>query len=141
MKKYTLLRKIYLYTFSLIGLIMVVIGAVRFIDMGLKTYVFKLADEQERVQWARPVMIPEYAKYKFENAEIKEDIKLSQEEYDQMKAIIEEYKIIEKEKGEIDPVIARKHRDAANSLAMILIGLPLYLFHWLTIRKELKKEA
>jgi len=38
--KYHLIRKIYLYTFSLVGLVLVVIGGVRLVGLGLKTFVF-----------------------------------------------------------------------------------------------------
>lgn len=32
-----------------------------------------------------------------------------------------------------------RERDLSNSLAMIAVGLPLYLYHWKTIQKENKK--
>lgn len=38
-------RLIYLYLFSLIGLLIVVIGTVRMVDLGLKVFVFKDADK------------------------------------------------------------------------------------------------
>jgi hypothetical protein len=33
----------------------------------------------------------------------------------------------------------QKQRQLSNSLAMILIGAPLYAFHWKTIQKENKE--
>ena len=39
MNQYPLIRKIYLYTFSLVGLV-VVIGGVRLVGLGLKAFVF-----------------------------------------------------------------------------------------------------
>ena len=47
-----------------------------------------------------------------------------------------EYERWKEQVARIDPVRARREREAARSLAMILIGLPLYLFHWRIIRRE-----
>ena len=41
----TLIRKIYLYLFSLIGLVLVVIGCVQLVNLGLKAYIFTAADQ------------------------------------------------------------------------------------------------
>ena len=37
---YPLIRTIYLYLFALLGLALLTIGGVRFVDMGLKAFVF-----------------------------------------------------------------------------------------------------
>ncbi len=39
------IRILYLYVFALVGLVLVVIGAVRIVDIGLKVYIFKQADQ------------------------------------------------------------------------------------------------
>ena len=44
MNKYPLIRKIYLYLFALIGLVLITIGCVRLVGLGLKTYIFTKAD-------------------------------------------------------------------------------------------------
>ena len=41
------IRLIYLYLFSFVGLLVVVIGSVRLVDLGLKVFVFKNADKFE----------------------------------------------------------------------------------------------
>ena len=49
--KYHLIRKIYLYTFSLVGLVLVVIGGVRLVGLGLKSFAalfISLANGQKR---------------------------------------------------------------------------------------------
>ena len=33
----------------------------------------------------------------------------------------------------------QKKRQLSNSIAMIMVGVPLYLYHWKTIKKENKK--
>jgi hypothetical protein len=37
----------------------------------------------------------------------------------------------------IDPVIARRLREAARNLSFIIVGLPLYVYHWRLIRRDL----
>lgn len=35
-----------------------------------------------------------------------------------------------------DYITSRRHRDASINLSLILVGLPLYLYHWGLIRRE-----
>lgn len=109
-QKYLLIRKIYLYTFSLIGLVLIVIGSVKLVDLGLKIYVFRGADEA--VVWPNPPTIP-----------------LAGEEG---KRSIPE----EEERARRLENLRQRQRTASNSLALILVGLPLYLYHWRLIRRE-----
>jgi len=50
MEKHSLVRTIYLYLFALVGLTLLVIGTVRFVDMGLKAFVFTKAEQAEKVR-------------------------------------------------------------------------------------------
>jgi hypothetical protein len=43
-------------------------------------------------------------------------------------------------RNEIEQSNQRK-RQFSNSLAMIIVGIPLYLYHWKTIKKENNKTA
>ncbi len=36
----------------------------------------------------------------------------------------------------VDPATSQRHRDAAQNLSLILIGLPVYLYHWRLIRRD-----
>jgi hypothetical protein len=101
------LRLLYLYLFSFVGLIIVVIGSIQLIDLGMKTYVFKVSD---RSYYSEP---------------IREDGKqtLSVEE-------IEERNVAEESN--------QRKRQLSVSLSMIIIGAPLYIYHWKTIKKENK---
>ena len=49
MKEHTLVRTIYLYIFALLGLVLLIIGSVNFLNMGLKAFVFTQADEESRI--------------------------------------------------------------------------------------------
>jgi hypothetical protein len=41
------IRLLYLYLFSFVGLLIVVIGGIQMVDLGIKTFVFKDADKYE----------------------------------------------------------------------------------------------
>ena len=55
---YPLIRTLYLYFFALVGLILVTIGGVRFVDMALKAFIFTKAEERERLIKTAPPMVP-----------------------------------------------------------------------------------
>ena len=138
MEKRSTIRTIYLYIFAITGLVLLIIGGVRFIDMGLKAFVFTAADEEQRFYIKQPPM----AIYPPEEME---DIKNGGELTANQKAAIGrwliEYEAWEVQSAEIDPVTSRRHRDASINLAMILVGAPLYIYHWGAIRKDSKKQA
>ena len=107
MKKNSLIRTIYLYTFACLGLVLLTVGSVGFLNMGLKAYVFTKAEDEEKMY---RVSVP---------------IKGSAEE---------------QELPEVNYVVSKRHKDAAMNLSLILIGLPLYLYHWTLIKKETKQK-
>jgi hypothetical protein len=143
MEKHPLVRTIYLYLFTIVGLSLLVAGAVRFIDMGLKTFVFVKADEAQRIQQkyygglSSPVL--PFAAEKMQVAE--NDGKLTDEERATIKKWAADYKAQQEEFAKIDYVASDRQREASGNLAMILVGLPLYLYHWTLIKREVKKSA
>lgn len=120
MNKYPLIRKIYLYLFALIGLVLITIGCVRLVGLVLKTYIFTKADIYIEYPMARPVKAP---------VEVgKETIEMEQPNKEE----IEEYQ--KKQQA------SNRQREAAESLAFIIVGLPLYLYHWKEIKRDKKEE-
>jgi hypothetical protein len=95
------IRLIYLYLFSFVSLLVVVIGSIRMVELGMKVFVFPEADNYMMSAPVGP--------------------------------------------GE-DPVMMRKNalaeqgrnhqRDFSGAVAMLAVGLPLYLYHWKLIQKE-----
>ena len=79
------------------------------VDLGLKVFIFPDSDKYEY-----SVPIPEGG----EKSQIDEKLMRANAERDQKR---------------------NRERDLSNSLAMIAVGLPLYLYHWKTIQKENKK--
>lgn len=108
------IRLLYLYLFSFIGLLIAVIGSVRLIELGLKVYVFQGADQY---QVTSPVKFDPTGK----------EVALTTEEKEQQK------KDMETENKR------QRERELSGALAMILVGFPLYKYHWKTIQKEGKK--
>lgn len=98
------IRLLYLYLFSFVGLFTTILGSVQLVDLGLKTYVFKV---DSRVYYPEP--------------RLEGQTQLSIEELD--------------ERNEAEESNQRK-RQMSNSLAMIAVGIPVYLYHWQTIKKE-----
>ena len=120
MNKYPLIRKIYLYLFALIGLVLITIGCVRLVGLGLKTYIFTKADIYIEYPMARPLKIAPIGDEKTE--ELQQPTKEEIEEYQNKQQA------------------ANRQREAAESLAFIIVGLPLYLYHWSMIKKDKKEE-
>jgi hypothetical protein len=113
-----IIRTIYLYLFSLIGLVLIIIGCVNLVNLGLKSFVFKQADEI--------IIYP------------RQSINLETQEE------ISEEKIIQAQEEELayrtQELVSRKQRSAANAVAMIIVGLPLYLYHWKSVQSTKEKD-
>ncbi len=137
MRKDSLIRTIYLYLFACLGLVLLAIGGVRFVDMGLKAFIFTRADEEQNLYRIQPPS-PAYPFAKMEEAQ--DDEELTEEERAAIRQWLEEYKAWQEGTSKVDYVAARRHRDASLNLSLILIGLPLYLYHWIIIKRETKNK-
>ena len=111
MDRKELIRTLYLYLFSLIGLVVVVMGLVQLVDLGLKVFVFKKADQvliyPERFPVPAVKTLPD---------QTTEELTLEEQEKIQKEQL--EYQTKQRE--------ADRERNAANALAMILVGTPLF---------------
>jgi hypothetical protein len=85
MEKHSLIRTIYLYLFSLVGLTLLIIGSVRFVDMGLKAFVFTKAEEEQSLYSRQPAPMP------IERIKEVEDLKDNQELSEEEKILIKEW--------------------------------------------------
>lgn len=112
-----LIRKIYLYLFSLIGLVLVVIGCVQLVNLGLKAYIFPDADKY----YSYPVAVPAPVQPAGKNVSTTVP---AQPTDAQMKTYQDEQ------------TKSQRESTAAEALAMIIVGVPLYLYHWRVIKKD-----
>ena len=142
MKRYTMVRTIYLYIFALLGLVLLIIGSVNFLNMGLKAFVFTQAEEESRIFSKQiPAPLPASVSEKIQqDMEEEKDICLSEEEKVGFDRWLVDYNNWKESMSEIDPITSRRHRDASLNLSLILIGLPLYLYHWKIIKKETEEK-
>lgn len=116
--KYPWIRRVYLYLFTFIGLVLITIGCVQLVGLALKTYVFKQAD----IYYEYPPYVktlPEDPTRATTTPPTKEEI----DEYQQKQRT------------------SNRQREAAEAIAMILVGLPLYFYHWRVIQKEKEENA
>ncbi|TSA44492.1 hypothetical protein D4R51_03615 [bacterium] len=120
MERKELIRTIYLYLFSLVGLVIVVIGLVSLVDLGLKAFIFKNAD--------RPISYPAYP-VKLIPPDAKETAMTPAEE--------EKYKT-DQEEAQKKQQQNDRERSASNAIAMIIVGVPLFVYHWRIIQKDRK---
>lgn len=122
--KAVIIKTVYFYVVSLIGLMMVVFSVADLVNLGLKTWVFPKADLNEYKQPSCAVSI-----YKDPN------LKETDEQYQQRLKACEETQVSEEEARAI-----RNQRDAVRDISFFVVGLPLFLYHWITVRKDQKKE-
>ena len=118
----TLIRRIYLYLFSFIGLILVIIGCVQLVNLGLKAYIFKAADQY----YSYPVPTPVSADGNMKGTTTSVPTTPTDA---QLQAYQDEQ------------TNSNRESTAANAIAMIIVGVPLYYYHWRVIQKDKEKNA
>jgi len=135
MSKFTL-RKIYLYLFSLVGLTLIIIGAVGIINLGLQLAFFR-----EALEFRYGAYQPPYP-YFLEGVNLKEVTEKIELTEEQKRALLnwqnefENYKTKAKSLGYMPYV----YDSFTRNLAMLIVGIPVYLYHWSLIKKEHNKE-
>ncbi len=136
-KHYSIVRTIYLYIFALLGLIFTIIGTVRFVDMGLKLFVFTKAEEQQRISYKQPIAEP----YQLQRIkDVQNDEGFTEEEKEIIREWLEDYQEWKENAEKIDYANIRRHQDASSSFSFILVGLPLYFYHWKIIKTETREN-
>jgi len=142
--KNPIIRTIYLYLFALVGLAMLVIGSSMIINLGLKAWIFTEADKQDNyISQPIPPYLSSDVKVAQEVKVCGDKCELTQIQKEQVDKWLVEYDNWEQQQKNIDPnawVVRNRQRQAATALSLILIGLPLWLFHWSIIKKDNKKE-
>ncbi|EKD63898.1 MAG: hypothetical protein ACD_51C00155G0008 [uncultured bacterium] len=122
----TTFRKIvgnlYLYIFSTVGLVIFIVGGITLVNVVLKTYVFQLTHYQE---WWNDT-------YGCQWKTNPDGTALSTEDMDACE-------VKQEEERAISDSDARK-RDLANGVAEVVIGTPIWIYHWMVIRKKKDEE-
>jgi hypothetical protein len=105
------IRLLYLYLFSFIGLIIAVIGTIQIVDLGMKVYIFKDADRYDYPLTS-----------KFDS--MGKEVSLTEQEKNEQK--------VQQDKE----TTRNRQRQVSTALAMLLVGVPLYKYHWRLIKDE-----
>lgn len=128
------IKTVYLYLFSLLGLVLIIIGTVNFLDMAFKAYVFTSAEKDREIRTHRPTPPNQISVDSIEK--IKESPDLTQEQQQDIESWLQDYTDWKHRQQEFDPVTSDRHEQASKNLAMIIVGLPVFLYHWRIIRRD-----
>ncbi|MBD3251952.1 hypothetical protein GF380_05915 [Candidatus Uhrbacteria bacterium] len=118
-----LIKTIYFYLVSLIGLMMVVLPTADLVNIVLKTTIFPKANMEEYRELPCPDRI------------IKAPDGETDEQYQSRVERCERSRVNETERLAI-----RLQKDIVRDLSFLVVGIPLFLYHWITIRKDRKER-
>lgn len=134
----SVIRYIYLYLVAVIGLITFVMGAIGAVNIVLKNYVFQVNDfyyvpsapiMEKTGPCAQPYLDPTDTQKKRLISPSEAEIKACEDR--------------QTENDRKQQELNRKNdigRDLSIAIAQLLIGLPLWLFHWSIIQNENRKK-
>ena len=115
----SILKMIYLYILSFVGIIITVVASIGFVDMILKNYVLSV----------------EPSMYYYDMCSVektgKENENMTSPTKEERDICIEEQSVRVKQEQS-----NQMKRDLSGQIAALLIGIPLWLYHWRLIRKE-----
>ena len=117
--KSQLIRTIYLYAVSLITLVIIIISASSLVNLGLKTWVFTRADRPEYFN-SYPVAPVGIDGKTIATSTLEEQARAKKDQEEQ-------YQI-------------QKQTEAVRSFSMLLVAVPVFLFHWRLARKDKEEK-
>lgn len=125
-------RTFYLYVVSLLSLIFLAIGIGNLANTTLKATIFKEAEKRDySVCYSYP--------YYISSVDLKNLEGLTVDQNEKIESMIRDYEAWQETNTGESCYRSERENRIVNSLTMILIALPLYIFHWAIIKKE-KKE-
>lgn len=130
-KSIRIIRNVYLYLVALIGLVTFVFGSIGIINNVLQNYVFQVDDYYYEVYPVRGDMCTQSYPDPTDEAG-KTMIAPTEEEI----TVCREQTELQREKNRESNV----GREFSISIAQILVGLPIWLFHWAIIMREYRKK-
>lgn len=127
--KTKLIRTIYLYLAALISLIFVAVGSGRIIDTALKFYAFPKAEKggYSRCNQQPPI----YGLEKESLAGV-----ATGDQKAQLENILRDYEQWKKDNTGEECYSQERQSNTVDALTMLIIALPICLFHWMLIKKD-----
>lgn len=117
--KVAIIKNIYLYLVSFVALMMVIFSTADIINIVLRTYVFTKADKNF-YSYPEPACTPPTATDTPRGKELGPP------------CVNEEIR----KKQETDNMSAQRERDLVRDISFILVGIPLFLYHWGVVRRK-----
>jgi hypothetical protein len=135
----TLIRNIYLYLATFVGLVMMIVASVNLIQLGLKTWVFPLAENQYDYNALPPTPygIKEPSKLTLQNSTTTSLTIEDRQAFEQWK---QDYKIWDDQNKKIDRKAVQKQYDAVQFSSLLFVGLIIFLSHGYILRRDKKQE-
>ena len=131
------IRTVYLYVATLVGLGLIIAGGVQVFELILKSTILTQADAEERLYAKQPPM-----PYSLEvMKEAPGSLELTADQQAMVERWLADYERWSDQQEQLDPVAARRERQAATALSLLFVGIPVYLYHWFTIRRELRRGS
>ena len=118
--KVALIKNIYFYLVSFVALMMVVFSVADAVNIALKTWVFTKADNNF---YSYSVPACDQSVKADPNAK-----PLSAEECTKQEE--------QNKQRDQENLIAQRQRDVVRDISFIVVGLPLFILHWLVVRKK-----
>jgi hypothetical protein len=135
MKKGKLIKTIYLYIVSLISLIFLAVGVGNFINTSIKASFFQEAERRDYSFCNNQPYFPTVS----EITKLKESPAATEEDQQKITNLISDYENWKAQNIGEECYKSERAKRMVDSLTMLLISLPLYLFHWSMARK-IKEE-
>ncbi|MFW0837909.1 MAG: hypothetical protein ACKKL5_02805 [Candidatus Komeilibacteria bacterium] len=145
MHKDSFIRTIYLYLFALVGLAVLVIGVGNLIDLGLKAWVFTYADKTDRAYQydMRPPLLNEDVD-RAKVADLQANDSLTESQQLAIAQWLDDYDTWVQKSKDAEPFDYQKsnrQRQASRAISLIIVGLPLYLYHWAVIKRDRQEKT
>ena len=137
-KTKTLIRNIYLYLATFVGLMMIAIPAGQLLKLSLQNWFFPLAIEQE-YRYEEAIPTKPYINRINENTDLA-TIKLTQEEVAILSNWQSDYKTWQERQNKVDWRAARMQQNIVDNLSIMLVGLVIFLAHGYVLKKDKKTD-
>ncbi|MFA5134461.1 MAG: DUF5671 domain-containing protein [Patescibacteria group bacterium] len=138
-KEHAVIRPTYYYFISLSALLMIVIAGGFLINLGLKTWVFPSAGEADKAssRYEMPAAELAYEKAPIESiVECGEECGVDADTVTLAQGWLTDYENWNNSVHDVDST----QREAAAAIPFILVGAPLFWYHWSTVRRESKRK-
>ncbi len=133
----------YLYLFALVGLTITVIGTVMLVNLALKAWIFTKADTgYNYVERPPTIYVERDVELMTALADCADKCELTETQQKQLAAWQSDYEWWQKNQKntDVDYSERSRHQQASTAVSMIVVGLPLYLYHWAIIKRNRRKK-